>query len=257
VLQIVDAEIGRFGETDRAQVPCHLDVLRMGRRDRRGEFGAGDVHVCLERGRAFADPVVDRVGGIGRIHQLVHLRCKTALAFQIRPGGVHLRPGDLAGVDRLLQLKVGIRLGAAGGADSGDAASQIQLGKARCLLGIDRLFRFRVHLRRRVKHVVVHADQARDQRVSTAVDHRRILRHLHMLADFSDEAIAQQHRLVFPCLRTVAVNHPHMNDRQQRLRIFHELLRLRRQLRCLRHSGCGSAESRQYDGQQGMPTDVE
>ena len=73
VLKVVDAERDGFGPGDGTQMSGEFHLVRMGLLDCGAEFVARDVHVGLERGHAFAGPVIDEVLCIFGACELVHL----------------------------------------------------------------------------------------------------------------------------------------------------------------------------------------
>ena len=99
----------------------------------------------------------------------MHVGRIRARAFEIGPGSAHLRPNHLAGVNQLLDFDIRIRLDASAGANCGYAGGQIQAWEAVAHFAIDR--RRAAH---RKEHVIVHADQARNDGVTVEIEHLRV-----------------------------------------------------------------------------------
>src|SRR5262249_18013987 len=142
--------------------------------------------------------------------KFVELRTERADTFEIRAGDVHLGAGLLAGVDELFEGKVGVRLEAAGGANGGDAACEIEGREAGTHFSIDGR-RPRDGSRaggRRIKHVIVHADEARDDGVAGEIERTRAWRNIHRGsgADFADGAVFDDKRLIVGGRGAGAVN---------------------------------------------------
>ena len=76
-----------------------LESMRMRGFDRRCELIGRNVHVGLERGRTFGDPVFDGAPGILGVCELAHLRSERAFAFQIWSGDVNPGTGHFSLVD--------------------------------------------------------------------------------------------------------------------------------------------------------------
>src|SRR6185437_2339964 len=125
VLEVVDADRGGFAVGDRAQVTGDLQPQAVRLVHRRLQFGAGDVHVGLERGDVLFRPERHGLLRVLGVADGVHLDEGRVRAFQIRPGDVHVRAGQLSRIDRVLEVEVGVRLDAAGGAQGGDAHGEI------------------------------------------------------------------------------------------------------------------------------------
>src|SRR5215831_3452896 len=84
---------------------------------------------------------------------------------------MHLGPGNLASIDRFSDFKIGVWLERSSGANRGYAASQVEPRKT------VRHFAERARSNG-IKHVVVHADEARDDRVSLQVEDLGVFRHV-------------------------------------------------------------------------------
>ena len=90
VLEIVDAEAGRFRVGDRAEMAGDLDAAAMRFVDRGGELAARDLHVGLERRRAFVGPVLHLPARVLGPLQRAHLD-ERVRAVQVRRGRVDRR----------------------------------------------------------------------------------------------------------------------------------------------------------------------
>ena len=122
MLQVIDADGGGFAEPDRAEMARDFDALLVRLVDRGLQFGARDVHVRLERRNADGCPVIDQANGVFRAAELMHLRADRARAFEIRPGNEHVRTGHAAGVDKTLDVEIGVGFETSAGTRGGDAA---------------------------------------------------------------------------------------------------------------------------------------
>src|ERR1700751_2828675 len=74
VFQIVDAESSGLTETDGAEMASDLEPMTVRGLGRRCELVGRDVHVGLERGCAFRDPIFDGSPGVLGVRELTHLQ---------------------------------------------------------------------------------------------------------------------------------------------------------------------------------------
>jgi hypothetical protein len=173
MLEIVDADCRRLAEADGTEMPRDLYAARVRRLDQRGELFGGDVHVRLERRHAFVHPILGLASSVLRVTELPHLRRVRAFALEIGTGDAHLRPDHQPIVDRAFELEIGVRFDAPSRAHRGDAACEVQAREARGVLA--------VHggrtTRRRVVHVLVHADDAGNDAVARKVENGRAVRY--------------------------------------------------------------------------------
>ena len=174
MLEIVDAERDGFGIAHRAEMSGDFEAVAVRFLDRGAKFGAGDVHVGLERGRTLRRPEADGGARVRRIGELVHLDEGAARAFEIGRRHIHVRAGNMTRIDLLLEIEVGIGLDAAGGAKRGDAGGEIEPGRGKRHLRHDQRF---VAMAGGIQigpgdviDMVVHAHQARHHAFSRRVD---------------------------------------------------------------------------------------
>src|SRR5262245_22034503 len=159
MLQVVDSQVGRLAEADRAQVARDLDSPFVGGLNGSAQLGAGNEVVGLKRGHSAVGPELHRLARLVRTGELIKLHREGAFAFQIRTGDVHLRAGNLAAINRLFEFEIGVRLDAAAGSNRGNSAREVKAGKAVAHL-------VEQAAAGRVEHVVVHANQAGNRRVA-------------------------------------------------------------------------------------------
>ncbi len=125
MLQVVDTQRGRFSKADGAKMAGQLQPARVGRRYGRLQFSARDVHICFERVRAHAGPILHKSARVAGIVQLRHLRRETAVAFQISNRDEHLRPRHAAVVNHFFQVEICIGLKSPGSSSGGYSRCQI------------------------------------------------------------------------------------------------------------------------------------
>ena len=169
VLEVVNAERGSLVETDRAEVAGDFEPALVGFVYRGAQLGAGDVHVRLEIVGALLGPVGDGAAGVIGVLQFVHLAGIGAGTFQVRGGRKNLGAGRAAGVNVTPEADVGVAVDGAGGADSGDAAREIEPRETRSMLGIER----QPAAGRRIEHVIVHADKSGNHGAPGEIKHFR------------------------------------------------------------------------------------
>src|ERR1700756_3314854 len=99
MFQIIDAESRGLTETDGAEMAGDLEPMAVRGFDRRREFVGRNVHVGLERGCAFRDPVFDGAPGVLRVCELAHLQSERAFAFKVWSSDVNLGTGHFSLVD--------------------------------------------------------------------------------------------------------------------------------------------------------------
>ena len=117
MLQVVNAQRSSLAEADGAEMPGNFNSALVSRVNRRGKFRPRDVHVSLEGRRALIRPEINGLARVVRAGELVHLRCVSARALEIRPGDVHLRAGLLSGVNRFFQTQISVGFNASCGAN--------------------------------------------------------------------------------------------------------------------------------------------
>ena len=153
MLEIIDADLGRFAITDRTQVPGDFQPAFVRLFYRRAQLFARDIHVGFERRCALVSPVVHHTARIVSSSELMHHWGEGAGAFQVRPGDVHLWTKHPTRIDQLLDFQIVVRLNTAGGANRRHPEGEVETRKT-CA-------HVRIHRRRaahRKEHVVVHAD---------------------------------------------------------------------------------------------------
>ena len=210
VLQIVDAEIGRFGQRHRAEVPCDFQPAFVRVLDGCAKLGARDLHVGLERRRAHVRPVRHLLSRIVGILERVHLKL-VVRAVQIRRRGIHRRAGLLACVDLLLQVDVHQPVRVARGPHGRDTAGEIEAHEADTKLA--------VHVRAgRVIGVLVDHDEAGDDALAGQIDDGRAVGRLHTggIADLRDVGVSDDDRLPLARRRTGAVDDAHVGQGHNR-----------------------------------------
>src|SRR5882762_7072738 len=126
VLQVVNAELGRFFVGHRTKMPRNLEAAFVRGFDGSLQLGASEIHVRLERSDAAVGPVVDKLAGLVGTAQVMHLDEGAVGSLQVRTGNVEVRADEFAFIDRSLQVQVGIGLHAAGGSKGGYAAGEIE-----------------------------------------------------------------------------------------------------------------------------------
>ena len=126
VLEIVDAERRSFSKGHRAQMSGDLQSALVRLLDRRGELGARDVHVRLERRCAFIGPEVHHAPRVVRPGELVNLVQPETRTLEIRTGRIDPWPGLSARVDVALDPDVGEAVHVSAGPHRRDSAGQIK-----------------------------------------------------------------------------------------------------------------------------------
>src|SRR5580765_7154473 len=99
MFQIIDAESSGLTETDGAEMAGDLEPVAVRGFDRRCQLVGGNIHVGLEGGYAFRNPVFDGAPGVLGVCELAHLRSERASAFQIWSSDVNLGAGHFSLVD--------------------------------------------------------------------------------------------------------------------------------------------------------------
>src|SRR6266478_3879967 len=99
MFQIIDAKSSGLTETDGAEMASDLEPMTVRDFDRRRELVRRNVHVGLERGRTFRDPVLDGSPGVLGVCELAHLQSERAFAFQIWSSDVNLGTSHFSLVD--------------------------------------------------------------------------------------------------------------------------------------------------------------
>src|SRR5271155_2236 len=186
------------------------------------QFGAGNVHVRFERGHAEVGPIVDHLARLVRTGQLMHLDEIAVGAFEIWPGHVDMRTGELAFIDVVLQVEISVGLDASRGAHGGHATGQIEAWRGECHLR-NQYRRFGIPLAvfiwpRDVEKMVVHADDSGHYRIPAKAENRCSFRRgsvctrLHHcdFAPFDDHVLVVNWRL------TRAVNYAHVLENHSR-----------------------------------------
>jgi hypothetical protein len=141
------------------------------------------------------------------VAQLVHLRRERAVALEVRTGDAHLRADQLARVDRALELEVGVRLDAAGRAHRRHAAGEVEPREARRVLPVHR----RLAARRRVVHVLVHADEPRHHGAAREVELGRAREcGVLLVAELGDLRAVDDDELILARRRARAVDDAHV-----------------------------------------------
>ena len=169
MLQVVDSQGGRLTKPDGTEMAGYLDAVRVGRFRSRAQFFRRDVHVRLERSHALRDPEFHGTARILGILELMHLQRERSLPFEIRPRDLNFWPGHFAVVNAALEFEVRVRFNASRRSNRRHASRQIQPRKTRGVLRVKR----RRTARRWIIHMVVHADEARDNRAPAQVQHLR------------------------------------------------------------------------------------
>src|SRR3954469_9924913 len=129
---------------------------------------AGERVVRLERCDTLRDPEINHLACLLRAADLMKLRDECVFAFEIRTGYPYFWADPLAGIDPLLQFKIGVRLDAAGSADGGQAIGEIKTREAESHLAINQS----TH---RIEKVIVHPDQTGNGSSPGPVEHLRSL----------------------------------------------------------------------------------
>ena len=229
-------------------MPRHFHAVRVRGFDRRAQFFRRDVLVGLERRHALRNPEFHRAARIFGIGELMHLEGEGSRAFQVRPGDVNLGAGHLPVIRVAFELEIRIRLDASRGSNRSHASRQIQPRKTCGMLGVKR----RRPARRRVIHVVVHADQARNDRTPGKINDLRTFGNLcaGAVAKRSDLSLANHERLVGSRGRARAVDDAHMRQRNERRVFLYERAQLGSEFR----RGLGTA-TRSEQGSQHQRTE--
>ena len=243
VLEIVDAEADRLLIADRADMAGDLHPVAMGLVDRGGELGRGDVHIGLGRGEAERGPVADHRPRIGGVAQRMELGDRRRRPFEIGRGEIEIGADHPPGLDLALDAEIAIGVHRSRGARGGDAAGEVERREGReHLVGDERAIG-----RGGAEHMLVHADQAGDDRLAAAVDLARAggNRHRPVRAQGGDPAMIDEQGLVRPRRRAGAVDQGDMLDRDQRPALAYRIGRRRlRRLRAARQRESREAKSR-------------
>jgi len=141
----------------------------------RTELLARDMGVGLERGDAAVRPIGDGFAGILRSGEFLHLQIRAAGAIEEWASDIEMRSRNRSAVDRALELQVRIGICAANGAHGRHAVRQIEawrreghLEKKTRSLELPVGLQIGSHQR---EQVIVHADNARDNRITAEVEH--------------------------------------------------------------------------------------
>jgi len=208
VLQIVDAELRRFGISDRTEMAGNLQMEGMRGLNSGSEFGTGDMHVCLEVVGTCSGREVDEGAGVVRAGEGVHLH-EGAGTLEIRRGGFDMRANEDTSVNEMTKVDIGVGLDGAGGSDGGDTVGEVHArsgkghlreqrgGLGTCSVGVRAL---------EVVDMVVHADKAREHGVASKVEDLRIGRYGDIMADAGDPGAADDDALVLENRRSCAVD---------------------------------------------------
>src|ERR1700756_3995080 len=138
MFQVIDAESRGLTETDGAEMAGDLEPMSMRGFDRRCELVRRNVHIGLERGCAFRDPIFDGAPGVFGVCELAHLRSERAFAFQVGPSDVNLWTGHFSLVDRQLEFEIRVRFDAASCANGSNTAGEVQAREACRVFRIER-----------------------------------------------------------------------------------------------------------------------
>ncbi len=220
MLEIVDAEVGGFVKGDGAEVAGHLEAARVCGLDHGREFGARDMHVGLERRRAFIGPEAHLARGVGGILQLANLNQPEARTFEIWRGRVDPRPGCGSALNRVLQRDVAVAVHVAAGAHRSHTAGEIQPGEAHREIA--------VHPGAGgIEQVLVHLDHAGDHRFSGEVHSERAGGDgdFAVVAEGGDGAVADDQGLVVARRSAGAVDDAGVGEGDNRCVDTHELMR--------------------------------
>ena len=169
VLEIVDAEVRRFGVRHGTQMSGDLEAALMSLVDRGAELGARDLHVRLERRRAHCRPIRHLPSRVGRVFERMHLE-RAARAVQVRRRGVDRRARAQAGIDLALQVQVHHPVRVPAGPHRRDAAGEIQAREALAELTVD-------GGAGRVVEVLVHHHEAGHDGLAREIDDGCAVRH--------------------------------------------------------------------------------
>ncbi len=229
VFEIVDAQLGGFFISYRAQVPGDFDPALVSGDDCGFQLGARDVHVRLERRHSLIGPILYQLPCIVRAGQVGHLEEETHCSFKIGAGDVKVRAGELARVDISLQVQIGIGLDASGGAHRRHACGKVKsrrrerhLRRQHRLLVLPLAIQIRP---RDVKEMIVHADDAWHHGVSVEIKNRRSRGRGNVGAFLERRNLPalDDQILVFNRRRARTVNHAHMRQDDLRRVHSHEL----------------------------------
>src|ERR1700730_3266157 len=194
------------------------------RRGHRGsQLGRGNEHIGLEIVHAFIQPVIDGLPSIFRAGELVQLHSPRTRTLQIWAGDVNLWPRHSPSVNLFLDLQVGVRLERTGGADRSHASRKIKTWKTETHLSED-------HIAHGIKHVVMHADKARNHAVAVQVEHLGFIRYAHRrgTSDSRDFSFEYQDGLVFARTCAGAINDAYMSQSHNRSIYFYKIAHLRK-----------------------------
>ena len=194
------------------------------RRGHRGsQLGRGNEHIGLEIVYPFIQPVIDSLRSIFRPGELVQLQSPRTRTLQIWAGDVNLWPRHSPRVDLFLDLQIGVRLQGTGGADRSHASRKIKTWKTETHLSED-------HIAHGIKHVVMHADKARNHGVAVQVEHLGFPRYTYRrgVSDSRDFSFEYHDGLVFARTCAGAINDACMSQSHNRSIYFYKIAHLRR-----------------------------
>ena len=164
------------------------------------------------------------------VFELMHLHREGSRPFEVRSRDVNFRARHFAVVDVALQFEVRVGLNAARRSNRSHASCQVQPGKTRGMLWIER----RRSARRWVVHVVVHADKPGNDCAAGEIEHSRAFRNLcaGCVAERRDLSIANHQSLIGARSCARAVNHTRVRQSDQRRVFLYERAHFRCQLWC-------------------------
>ena len=146
-----------------------------------------------------------------------------ALPFKVWSSHMHLRAGNLAGVDVILKTQIGVGFNRAAGTNRGNSAREVQAWKTETHFS-------KVHPAQRIKHVLMHAHEPWDYCVPLQVYDLRVFRDRDRVrvANRCDFRSVHENSLIFTGCRSSAIDHPHMSERHRGRVDLDESLNLRR-----------------------------
>jgi len=135
---IAESGGSRIDETDRAEMASDLDAVRVAAFTAAASF----VSVMFMYALNEVTPSLIQYSTVrrasSRVLELMHLDGEGAGAFEVRSGDVDFWASEFSFIDGAFEFEVGVRLDAAGGADGGDAAGEIEEREAGGVFGIER-----------------------------------------------------------------------------------------------------------------------
>src|SRR5580658_3217238 len=179
-----------------------------------------DMHVRLERGSTDACPVVDKLSRLLRSGYRMHLDELSGLSFYVRRRNIDMRSYQLPLSDPITKVQIGVWFDTARRAHRRHACCEIQLRRGeQHLRNQSRLLPKRIFPRfeigtRDVKQVIVHADDAGDNRVTMQVENglARSAEHIAGRLDSYDPSVFNDHVLIGGGRLPSAVDHTHMGQ---------------------------------------------